>query len=365
MRDWVSRIPDDLVPQIGEHDLHLAGEVVVRAAEASEAIARFDAEMGGVVAPFTALLLRSESTSSSRIENLTSGAKAIAVAELGGGGTRNALEILGNVAAMNAALALAHRLDGDALLDMHRALMARRHSDIAGRWRTEQVWIGGDGYGPHGAAFVPPHHDHVPDLIDDLIAYIRRADVPVLTQAAIAHAQFETIHPFVDGNGRTGRALVHAMLRGRGLTRQVTVPVSAGLLTDTDAYFGALTAYRRGDPSPVVAMMADASLRAIANARQLVSDLRRTRLGWDERITSRRGSAAWRLADLLLRQPVVDARVVAAELGISTANALRPVAALVEAGVLDEFTGKARRRMWQSREILSILDEFASRAGRR
>jgi Fic family protein len=97
--------------------------------------------------------------------------------------------------------------------------------------------------------FNPPHHDHVPVLIDDLVAFARRTDIPLLTQAAVAHAQFETIHPFPDGNGRTGRALIHSMLRGHGLTHNVTVPVSAGLLTDTSAYFDALTAYREGEPS--------------------------------------------------------------------------------------------------------------------
>ncbi len=90
-------------------------------------------------------------------------------------------------------------------------------------------------------------HDRVSAAISDLIRFLRRDDLPVLPQAAIAHAQFETIHPFTDGNGRAGRALLHSMLRSKALTRSVTVPVSAGLLADTGAYFEALTAYREGD----------------------------------------------------------------------------------------------------------------------
>src|SRR5262249_56504813 len=103
---------------------------------------------------------------------------------------------------------------------------------------------------PHGAAFVPPHYERVPDAMRDLMSFVRRDDLPVLAHAALAHAQFETIHPFVDGNGRTGRALVHAMLRARGVTRNVTVPVSAGLLTDTDAYFAARMTHTPRDPGP-------------------------------------------------------------------------------------------------------------------
>ena len=199
----------------------------------------------------------------------------------------------------------------------------------------------------------------------DLVTFSRRTDLPVLSQAAIAHAQFETIHPFPDGNGRTGRALIHAMLRAHGLTRNVTVPVSAGLPTDTNGYFDALTAYRGGDPAVIIEQLANASFAAAANGRQLVLDLRAIRHAWEEKISSRRGATAWRLADLLLRQPVIDAPAVARELGVTTQNALRAIAPLVDADILEEFTGFGRNRMWQSRHVLDALDDFAARAGRR
>lgn len=354
-----------VVPLIANQALPLSSRVVALAEEASAEIARFDADLGSEVAPFAAVLLRSESASSSMIENLTSGAKSIALAELGSREKRNATEIIGNVAAMSAALELAERLDADAILAMHAALVGDLHPEIAGRWRDEQVWIGGTSYGPHQADFIPPHYEHVPDLIDDLIAFVRREDLPSLAQAAVAHAQFETIHPFPDGNGRTGRALIHAMLRGRGLTQKVTVPVSAGLLTDTKAYFESLSSYRDGDPSVIVECLAIASFEAITNGRQLVNELRAIRTGWDDKVKARRGSAAWRLADLLVRQPVIDAAAVAKALGIEPRNAQRAIAPLAEAGVLTEFTGFKRNRMWQAREVLTALDEFAGRAGRR
>jgi Fic family protein len=315
--------------------------------DATAAIARFDSEVGRELAPFSSVLLRSESTSSSRIENLTSGAKSILLAEMGSREKRNASEIVGNVRAMQA------------------ALLGDTDPESAGRWRTEQVWVGGDAYSPHAAEFVPPHQAHVPALVEDLIAFARRTDVPLLMRVAIAHAQFETIHPFTDGNGRTGRALIHAMLRGHGLTRTVTVPVSAGLLTDTRGYFDALTTYRAGDPAPIVSALAHASFAAIDNGRRLVGDLTAIREGWNGLIAARRDSAAWRLADLLLRQPVVDAGTVARELEMNSANVMRPIAPLVEAGILTEFTGFARNRMWQSREVLDALDAFAKRAARR
>ncbi len=353
------------MPRIADLTPTLPGELLAAADEASTEIARFDAEVGAEVAPFSAVLLRSESASSSMIENLTSGAKSIALAELGSRDKRNATEIVGNVAAMRAALDLADRLDGAAIIAMHAALLGDVQPGMTGQWRTEQVWIGGTSIGPHTASFVPPHHEHVAALIDDLVRFTQRVDLPLLVQVAIAHAQFETIHPFPDGNGRTGRALIHAMLRGHGLTRNVTVPVSAGLLTDTSGYFQALTAYRDGNPTAIVAKLADASLAAIINGRQLVNELRSTRASWSTKIKARRGAAAWRLADLLVHQPVVDASAVAAELDLAPQNVQRAIRPLVEGGILTEFTGFKRNRMWQATEILTALDDFAARAGRR
>jgi Fic family protein len=353
------------VPHIAELSPKLPGDVLAAADEASAEIARFDAELGAEVAPFSSVLLRSESASSSMIENLASGAKSIALAELGSTQKRNATEIVGNVAAMRAALELADRLDGTAVIAMHAALLGEVEPGMTGQWRTEQVWIGGTSFGPHAASFVPPYHEHVPALMDDLTRLTQRVDLPLLVQAGIAHAQFETIHPFPDGNGRIGRALIHAMLRGHGLTRNVTVPVSAGLLADTTGYFETLTAYRNGDPSRIIATLADASFAAIANGRQLVIELRAIRASWDDKIKARRGATAWRLADLLVRQPVVDAPTIAGELDLAPPNAQRAITPLVEAGVLTEFTGFKRNRMWQATEVLSALDEFAARAGRR
>ncbi|MQY29787.1 Fic family protein [Nocardia aurantia] len=352
------------VPLIARQRVVLPSAVLAAAEEASIDIARFDAEAGAMVAPFGAVLLRSESSSSSRIENLTSGAKAIALAELGATDQRNAVEIIGNVHAMQTAIDLSDSLDEDLVLAVHAALMTG-HEPAAGQWRTRQVWIGGDNFGPHGAEFVPPHHDRVPAAMADLMAFTRRDDIPILVHAALAHAHFETVHPFTDGNGRTGRALIHSMLRTRQLTRNVTVPIAAGLLTDVTTYFAALTAYRNGDPVPIVTRMAEATFAALTNARLLVSEVIEIRREWAAAVNARPQATAWRIADLALRLPVLDAETIARELDLPPSNAVRALDPLVDAGVLTEFTGKRRNRMWQAREILDALDAFAARAGRR
>ncbi|HUP69280.1 MAG TPA: Fic family protein [Acidimicrobiales bacterium] len=352
-------------PRIADATVPLPAAMAALVEEAVAEIARFDGEMGMDIAPFAAVLLRTESAASSKIENLTASAKAIAVAELGHHGSGNARQVVANVRTMTAALGLADQIDASTILEMHAALLGAERPEIAGKWRDEQVWIGGGDYGPHGATFVPPHQGRVGAAIADLVAFISRDDIPVLAHAAIAHAHFETIHPFPDGNGRTGRALLHAHLRHTGLTRNVTVPVSAGLLMDSEAYFTALTAYRSGDPAPIVERLAHASFAAVGNGRQLVSELRKIRHGWESRIRARRGAAAWRIVDLLLRHPVVNRQLVASELGIAGSNVYRSLEPLVAAGVLVEFTDRRRDQMWRAPEILSALDDFATRAGRR
>ncbi len=354
-----------VVPEIATLPLPLPPETGALVDDAAAEVARFDAELGHEIAPFAAVLLRSESAASSKIENLTASARAIAEAELHAHADRNASLIVANERAMTAAIALAERLDAVAVLAMHAALLERTNPVIAGRWRTEQVWIGGDDLGPRGALFIPPHHTGVPAAIADLVDFIDRDDIPVLAHAAVAHAQFETIHPFPDGNGRVGRALVHAYLRHKGLTRNVTVPVSAGLLTDTDAYFAALTRYRDGDPVPIVEQFARAAFAAIGNGRRLVDDLRAIRRGWDDHVRARRGANAWRIADLLLRHPVVNAPLVASELGIAPQNTYRSLRRLVDADVLVEFTDRKRNQLWRTPEVIDALDRFAARAGRR
>jgi Fic family protein len=347
--------------------MDIPSTLAARIEDASNEIVRFDAEMGVEIAPYGAVLLRSESTASSRIEHLSASARAIATTEVGQGQPgSNASEIVANTRAMQAATDMANDLDSDTILVLHRILMQDVPGIAAGQWRKGQVWIGPGTAGPRIADYVAPDSDRVPALMNDLTAFMNRDDLPVLALAAAAHAQFETIHPFPDGNGRTGRALVHAILRNRALTRSTTVPISAGLLTDTAPYFVALTGYRKGDTEKIVSMLCSASLSAVANGRTLVSDLRSIRREWDERLKVRRGSDALRLADLLIRQPVITTDVITRELGVTPNNVARIVGPFVSAGILIATrTGSRGRTIWRSPEVLSEIDSFADRAGRR
>ena len=354
-----------VVPEIAGAELALSGDLAADLDEATRLLAAFDAGGAGEIAPFASVLLRSESAASSQIENLTSSARALAEAEIGEGNRANAAVILGNVRTMQAALDLAGRLDEEAVLAMHRALMAHQSLHAAGEWRTEQVWLGGSALHPGDAEYVPPVASDVPGLMADLVAFMDRDDLPPLAHAALAHAQFETIHPFTDGNGRTGRALLHSVLLHTGAIHRVTVPISAGLLAIRDDYFAALTAYRDGDAEPILRCVAEAARSGTHIGERLIAELRDLRTGWDETVSARTGAAAWPLLDLLLRQPVVTAKVVMAELGVSAPTAQAALARLVDDGVLLESTGHRRNRVYRAPSVLAALDAYAAGLGRR
>jgi Fic family protein len=311
----------------------------------------------------SAILLRTESASSSQIEQVTTSAKQLALAEIGETAADNAITVVGNVRSMEAALRLSDNLDVDSILAMHRELLTWQagFEGEAGKIRDEPVWIGNrDTAGPRGASFIAPQHEQVRPALDDLVEFMRRDDLPALLQIAVAHAQFETIHPFVDGNGRTGRALAQAMLRDKGLATHTTVPVSAGLLTDTEAYFEALGSFREGDAGPIVRMFAVASRYAAVTGRTLVDAL-------SAQLEAARGAlagvrpqaAAWRILPLLIAQPVINVAYLKRTLELSDVTAGRALDLLVERRVLVERTGWARNRVWQHSGMLDVLDDYA------
>lgn len=204
--------------------------------EASLALADFDQHAmrrlgagNSELGPMSAILLRTESAASSQIEQLTTSAKQLALAEIEEGDKAHALTVIGNVRAMEAALRLSENIDEASILAMHYQLLRHQFGmeHEAGRFRRELVWIGNrDSAGPRGAEFIAPQHDLVPTAIDDVVRFTRREDIPALVQVAVAHAQFETIHPFVDGNGRAGRALAQAQLRNKTMRRSPAVSSS-------------------------------------------------------------------------------------------------------------------------------------------
>ena len=348
-------------------DLHprIPSGLAADAEDAAAAMARFDASAEQGMGAVTAVLLWSESASSSQIEQITASARAIAEAELTGSGQANAVVVVDNMRAMTDAVSGADQLTADQIAEVQRVLLQRHAPSMVG-WRTDPVWIGGSGSTPLTADFVAPDHRLIKGSIDDLVQFAARDDLLLLPQVAIAHAQFETIHPFADGNGRTGRAIVQILLRSKRLTRTATVPISGGLLVDKDRYFSALGSFREGDAGPIIDQFSHASLRAVEQGRRLAEHLADLRDTWPLQVRARSDSATWRILELLPAHPVIDAETVARETGVSAKNWGRSVAPLVDAGILvGSQHYKSHKFLYRAPAILKLLDDYAAEVGRR
>jgi Fic family protein len=374
--DYRAYVPDRLLGRA----FVLAGDVAADIADAEAAIARLNSEATALAdtEALALIFLRAESVASSRIEGLEIGARRLLRAEavrLMREQTSDvtAIEVLGNIDAMRYGLDRVGRGDGitvELLLELHRRLLAgTRLAEHGGRFRDAQNWIGGSDYNPCSADFVPPPPELVEQLMADVVAFSNGDDLPAVVQAALAHAQFETIHPFVDGNGRAGRAIIHLILRRRGLADRVLAPVSLVLATLARDYVGGLTATRYVGPADSdeamaganrwIATFASACTRAVHDAAGFESRVAELEREWRARLRRVRANSA---TDLLLRRvpgaPVLTAESAAALIGRTFKPANDAIQRLVQAGVLHQITIGRRNRAYEAPEIIDAFTDL-------
>lgn len=225
--------------------------------------------------------------------------------------------------------------------------------------RTGQNWIGGHDFNPIGAAYVRPPPERVPPLLEDLCIFINRDDLASVAVAAIVHAQFETIRPFADGNGRTGRALVYAVLRRRGEIINYLPPISLILASQPKSYIDALTAYRQGDVSKWVEQFADATARACAAAEQLADAIAKRQADWLQTLGQpRRDAAVRQLVSTLPEQPVIDVAAAQRLTGKSHVTIGKALRQLEDAGIIVRLNERKWGRVWECDELLGLVDTF-------
>ena len=271
-------------------------------------------------------------------------------------------EVHNYIDAMNTAMAeLQHLpLSNRLLRQTHAILMrgVRGEHKMPGEFRTSQNWIGGSGLGD--AAFVPPHPNEVPDLMGDLEKFWHNeaVEVPDLVRIAISHYQFETIHPFCDGNGRIGRLLITLYLVSKGLLHKPALYLSDFFERNRASYYDALMAVRlSGDLSHWVRFFLTGMAETAANGRDTFQKVLVLRTESEARMheLGRRGKSGLALLRLLYRKPVVTVAQVSEALQVSapTANAL--VAEFERFGLLREQTGYARNRLFAFEAYLRLF----------
>jgi Fic family protein len=348
-------------------EVSLSGEVAGIISEAERAIFVLNQGAGVPLGPLARLLLRTESIASSKVEGMQVDARSLARAEanldIGRRVGPEALEILANIDAMELAI---ERTANERVIEVsnieaiHRSLMARDvHVATAGHLRNVQNWIGGNDYNPCGADFVPPPPGELPALLSDLCDFCNDDTLSPLVQAAIAHTQFETVHPFEDGNGRTSRALVQVILRRRGLAPAYVPPISVMLARHKERYIEGLTLFRRERVSDWVRVFAEAAAAAAQLASHYAGRVIELQRSWRERLAQqvnpRSDAAAWPIIDALPAHPIITTSVAATATGRTRPAVANAIEQLESCGVLLPMTRSGRNRAWEADGLLDLI----------
>ena len=360
-------MPDELA----ELTVELTGGTAGVLSDAESFVRRLNASPDIALAPLAHLLLRTESIASSKIEGLQVGVRELARAEVDGGSTRpvsaTATELIDNIGAME--LAIEHAATSQPfgradIVAIHERLMRRTSSArVAGVVRAEQNWIGGNDYNPCNADFVPPPPEQMDRLLNDLSAAINDDLLPPLVQAALVHAQFETIHPFADGNGRTGRALIHVVLRRRGVAPRFMPPISVVFAAARDRYIAGLTAFRANGVAHWIEQFAATTATAASLAEQYLDEVKALRDEWRRQLAERpnaprEGAAAWAIIDQLTGHPIVTTQLAEELTGRATSAIYVAIDQLTAAGVLSPTSESKRNRSWEAVGLLPIIERL-------
>jgi Fic family protein len=355
-RAW---LPDPLASR----SLDLPVDVARATERAAAAVLRVGDRLTSGREPLARLLPRAEGIASSNIEGLRAPAAQVAAAELDEAAVpRGAALVADNLAVVTDALAHArgHRLTIADLHAWHARLMHNSGLEphLVGAFRATQGWIGGRG--PQDAAYVPPPADHVPALMDDLVAFANGNDPDVITQAAVGHAQFETIHPYGDGNGRIGRLLVLWTL-ARRLDVSVPPPTSVLIARDPGGYLSGLYWFRSDELARWVKWFADIVESSAAASLDWANDVETLMSTGRSRIADvRADAAAHSILEILPAHPVVTAGTAARFVNSSDTAARTALELLHERGILEPYevtaAGSGRpRNWWLAKELAELI----------
>ena len=366
--EWNGRRVRAWVPEpLSARDLRLS-ETTVRATERAIALARRGSdELPERWEALARLLLRSEGVASSYIEGIRAPLAEVAAAELDPTIGEPASWVADNLAVVRTAVeeARGNPLELESLNGWHRRLMAgatHLPQRLIGFPRDVPGWIGGTS--PLDAALVTPPPEHITALLSDLVSFVNRSDIDAVTQAAVAHAQFEVVHPYADGNGRVGRVLV-AWVLTRRLELFTPPPVSVRMAADRGGYLSGLTLWRLGDTDSWVRWFAGVVSGAGEATINLIGAVYELQQRWAERLGGlRTDAAARRVLHLLPEHPVLAANTVAESLGISERAGRSALETLSTHRVVEPFEARRQetgrpRQWWVARELIDLLGAWS------
>jgi Fic family protein len=352
-------------------------ESVVRTTErAAAAIVRSNDRLPPSWEPLARLLLRCEGVASSAVEQIRAPLEEVATAEIAELITGPSAWVADNLAVVGDAVDAARTtpLNVETLLSWHRRLMDHATEDVDGRligcFRDRPVWIGGRT--PLDAAYVGPPPGLIDGLMDDLISFANSDTLDVVTQAAVLHAQFESIHPFADGNGRLGRVLIGWLLVRR-LRALVPPPFSIFVARDPGGYLSGLAFYRMDEIAHWVRWFAATLEKSATSATSLLDEIESLMAAWRSRASDasasgaravRAGATFWRVLEMLPEHPIISAQFVADRFQISHEAARQMLLRFESLGILSPahvYSGTPGRpvRWWAADELLAAVARWS------
>ena len=324
--------------------------------DAVEGLSRLDAHLKDKVISFPMLLIRTEALSSSQIEHYSAPNKNVALAQIERKHTEETRIIKSNMETLIQGVSGNSKLDIDKIIHLNQMLLDNKAITL----RSRVNWIGTPNSIPHEASYVPPHPEYLNLYMNQFIDFCQRNDIHPLVQAAFAHAYFEIIHPFEDGNGRVGRIIIQMILKEKLFLEHLYLPISVGLVKDQTRYIEALNDFKLGEYESIITLVLEHALALLPNIHKTLEQLIKLKQSWQEKLNLRQDALAWKILDDIISQPVIDVRYIKDKYQANDQAVRNNIDALVSVDILSPIGNHKRNVAYECKEVLVLLDQLSN-----
>ncbi|MDD5292930.1 MAG: Fic family protein [Candidatus Izemoplasmatales bacterium] len=322
--------------------------------DAVESLSKLDGYIQDKISSFPMLLLRTEALSSSQIEHYSASNRNVALAQINHKQSTEAVIIKSNLESLISGLSKKESISLDSIVDLNRKLLDNETIEI----RNLINWIGTPSSIPHEAIYVPPHHEHLELYMNQFVSFCKRKDMHPLIQAAFAHAYFEIIHPFEDGNGRVGRILIQLILKEKLFLEHLYMPFSVGIVKDQKRYIAALDDFKNGNYESIIHVMLENALKLVPKIYQTLEELINLKYSWKDKLKLRQDALAWKMLDDLVTQPVFDVKYMREKHHANDQAVRNNIEELINVSIISVIGNSKRDVVYESKEVLNLLDQF-------
>lgn len=321
---------------------------------AVEELSKLDGFIKEKVSGFPMILLRTEALSSTQIEHFNSSNKNIAIAQISNSSNFESNVIKDNLEAMNDVLNSNKEISLDLLIEINKKVL----NDDSVKIRDKVNWIGSSNSLPQNAIYVPPHPELLQQYMDEFIKFTKRTDLHPLVHAALAHAYFEHIHPFEDGNGRVGRIIIQIILKNSYFLENMFMPISAGLVKNNNEYINALNNFKDGNYETIIELILNSVLSVVPIVYDVLDQVIILKASWQDKLKARKDSYIWKILDELIIQPVINVNYIKNKYNINDQAVRNSIKTLIEANIIAPINANKRNVLYESSEVLKIIDDF-------